>query len=313
MESILPKNEEHWLELRKPNINSTESPALFNCSPYLTKFELWHTKKKNLPSNFEANERTEWGLFLQDGIAAKFAKDNNWKIARNLHYIQIPKFRLGSSFDCTIQILIPRDDDKNHFDIENGLGEVKNVDGLAFKQGWIVEDDYIEAPAHIEIQAQHQMLVSGLKFNYILALIGGNRGIALRREPNEKIFNAIIKESELFWKSIEENNPPQPSEVDSDFICSLYNNATGETMDARGNQTISALASYYKSCQKEESDAEKRKKAAKAKLLPLIGTASKVLVDGGYSISAGMIDETEVEAYTRKKYRRFSVNGKGEE
>lgn len=314
IESILPENEAHWLELRKFDITSTEIAALFDCSPYCTKFELWHRKKKNLASNFEANERSDWGLFLQDGIAAKFAKDNNWKMKRKLHYIHNTKLKIGASFDYDIEIATPRSDDKNHFDIEHGLGEVKNVDGLVFKQGWLVEDDYVEAPPHIELQAQHQMLCSGLPFNYILALIGGNRGEKLYRTPNEKIFSAILREVELFWKSIEDNVEPEPSEVDSDFICSLYNSSKeGEILDARGNETISALAKYYKQCSKEESEAGARKKTVKAKLLPLIGESSKVLVDGGYSISAGMVAETEIEAYTRKGYRRFSVNGKGDE
>lgn len=307
IESILPDNEAHWLKLREADITSTEIAALFNCSPYCTKFELFHRKKKNLASNFEANERSDWGLFLQDGIMAKFAKDNAWNFSRKLSYIHNTKLKIGASFDY--QIEYKKD---NKFEI--GLAEVKNVDGLVFKQGWLVEDDYVEAPPHIELQAQHQMLCSGLPFNYILALIGGNRGEKLYRTPNEKIFSAILREVELFWKSIEDNVEPEPSEVDSDFICSLYNSSKeGEILDARENETISALASYYKKCQQEESEATARKKAVKAKLLPLIGEASKVLVDGGYSISAGMVAETEVAAYTRKGYRRFSVNGKGDE
>lgn len=310
IESILPENEAHWLDLRKNDITSTEISALFNCSPYCTKFELWHRKKKNLSSNFEENERSSWGLFLQDGIMAKFAKDNNWGFSRKLNYMRNKELRIGASFDFDLIIKNPNTGEDEY---GYGLAEVKNVDGLVFKNGWIVEGDYIEAPAHIELQAQHQMLCSGLPFNYILSLIGGNRGEKLYRTPNQKIFDAIIRESQLFWKSIEDNIEPEPSEVDADFISSLYNVSDSEKiLDARGDKTISALAAYYKTCQQEESDAEKRKKMAKAKLLPLIGTASKVLVDGGYSISAGMVAEAEIESYTRKSYRRFSINGKGD-
>lgn len=299
---IFPENKDHWLELRKPNINSTEMAALFNCSPYLTKFELFHRKKSNISRDFKENDRTEWGQFLEEGIASKFAKDNNWKLKKMDEYIFDDNLGIGSSFDF------------NCIKNENkSLVEVKNVDSLIFQQGWIVEDDYIEAPPHIEVQIQTELFVSEYKHLYLCVLIGGNRGILLERTPNQKIFNAIIREAELFWKSIENNNPPEPSEVDSEFICSLYNNADGKTVDMTGNETIAALAAYYKTCQKEESDATAKKKAVKAKILPLIGEASKVLVDGGHSISAGMVAETEVAAYTRKGYRRFSVNGKGEE
>lgn len=313
IESILPKNEEHWLELRKKDITSTEVSSLFNCSPYATRFELWHRKKKDLPSNFEANERTDWGLFLQDGIAAKFARDNNWKITRKLHYIRDSELRIGSSFDFDLEESTPIEYNSNIFNIQFGLSEVKNVDSLIFKQGWIVDYDYIEAPPHIELQVQHQMLVSKLPFNYILVLVGGNRGYILKRYPNKNIFEAIIRECKLFWDSIENNIEPKPFDVDAEFISQLYNKTEkGKIFDARGNETIFELSKQYKEYQQEESLASTNKKIIKSRILPLIGEAEKVIVDGGYSISCGNIGECEIPATTRSGYRRFSINCKEE-
>lgn len=314
IKSILPANEAHWLKLRETDITSTESSALFNCSPYCTKFELWHRKKKNLASNFEANERTDWGLFLQDGIMAKFSKDNNWESSRKIHYITDTEARLGASFDYDVKTSIPRSDNKNISDVEFGLAEVKNVDSAAFKQGWIVDNDgYVEAPPHIEIQVQQQLMLSKLPFNYILALVGGNRGFMLKRLPNLKIFNAITMAAESFWKSIHDNIEPKPFDVDADFICDLYGySEKGNLYDARGNNAIAELVALYKEYQQAEVLATTNKKIIKSRILPLIGTADKVLVDGGYSISCGMTETVEIAAQTRSGYRRFAIYGKGD-
>ncbi len=113
--SILPKNETHWLEMRAQDITSTEISALFGISPYMTLFETWHRHKGNIVSSFEENERSTWGLRLQDSIAKGIAEDEGWKIRRMDEYMRNEKLRAGSSFD---------------FDI-NGkeLLEIKNVDG----------------------------------------------------------------------------------------------------------------------------------------------------------------------------------------
>ncbi len=310
---IHPTNEAHWLELRKPDITSTEISCLFDCSPYATRFELWHRKKKNMETDFEANERTDWGLVLQDSIMSKFAKDNKWVSKRKTEYIRIPDLNIGASFDFDVEISTPRLHEPFICDISVGLAEVKNVDSKVFKDGWIVEDDYIEAPPHIEFQAQQQMLVSGAPFNYILGLVGGNRGVKLLRTPNQKIFDAIIQRSQEFWKSIQDNNPPPARvEVDYEFISSLYKQANeGEILDARGNSELLILTAEYNKFQKEQSEAEKNKKIAKAKILPLIGTAEKVVVDG-YSISCGETSDVEVVAHTRSGYRGFRVYKKEE-
>jgi hypothetical protein len=56
--------------------------------------------------------------------------------------------------------------------------------------------------------------------------------------------------------------------------------------------------------------AEDKQKVAKAELLQLIGDSERVICQDGVSISAGMVAEAEVKAYTRAGYRGFRVNQK---
>ena len=79
-------------------------------------------------------------------------------------------------------------------------------------------------------------------------------------------------------------------------------------MDAQDNAEVQALANEYIKAQSEEVECGRRKATAKAKLLMLIGDASKVLCGNRITISAGTVGETVVERYTRKAYRNFRVN-----
>ena len=53
IETIPYTTEAAWLAARTHDLTSTEIAALFGCSPYLTKFELWHRKHDGADVAFE--------------------------------------------------------------------------------------------------------------------------------------------------------------------------------------------------------------------------------------------------------------------
>ncbi len=294
--TIVPENEESWLKLRTEDLTSTDMSALFGISPYMTPYELWHRKKSKEVIKLEIKERMKWGNRLEESIAKGVADDNSWNVRHMPEYMRLPEHRIGSSFDFAID--------------EDGLMEVKNVDSLAFKDGWMVEGENMEAPPHIELQAQNELLVSGREYIYIAALIGGNRVALIRREADEKIQKAIITKATAFWKSIDTNSEPRPDFVkDAKFISSLYKYADPtKILDATGNEKIDRLVTSYKLHGTEEKEAKKLKDAAKAELLTIIDDAEKVISDK-FSISAGIIGATHVE-YDRDAYRDFRISMK---
>lgn len=190
---IIPyTTEEAWLDNRTKDLTSSDIPVLFGCG-YRTQEELLEEKHLGIKVEFKGNERVDWGIALQDGIANEFARQNNWFIVKKTDYIRIPELRIGSSFDFQIHYGSEKEDE---------LLEIKNVDSLEYKNKWITTGFEIEATPYIELQVQHQLLVSGLQVAYIGALIGGNKGVLLRREANPKIQKAILEKAEKFWKEI---------------------------------------------------------------------------------------------------------------
>lgn len=307
-EIIIPTDENHWKELRSKDVTSTESAALFGCSPYLTKFELWWRKKNSLIVGIEENVRMKWGNRLQDAIANGVAEDNGWQIRPMKEYISIPELRMGASFDYAIEGGVESETKEGEAYLQRGILEVKNVDSLVFKDGWIVSGDEVEAPPHIEIQVQQQLAVSGREFAYIAALIGGNKVVLVRRDPQPKIIEAIKSKVAEFWDSIEANREPAPDfNLDSEFITKLCSYASpGKVLDITGDETALKNAQRYRGLGEEIKARESERDAIKAEFLRRIQDSEKV-IGGLFTISAGIVGPAHVE-YDRAGYRSFKIS-----
>lgn len=301
-EFITPTDEAHWHAMRAADLTSTDVAAMFGLSPYKTKFELWHEKKSGEVVRIKDNDRMKWGRRLESAIAYGIAEDREWTATPFKDYGRIPAERLGSSFDFYIA--------PTRGSMAEAILEIKTVDGLAFQRGWIIEDDYVEAPAHIELQVQHQMLVSGLRRAYIGCLIGGNRIEVLEREADDQVHAGIIAAARDFWSSISEGREPSPvMPDDAEAVIRMNQHAEpGKLLDARSDAAIAALVARYAELGQQAQVISDERDVVKAELLQAIGDHEKVLLDG-YSVSAGVVGPAEV-SYTREGYRNLRVTAK---
>lgn len=310
-QTIKPENHEHWLELRSVDLTSTEVSALFNLSPYQTMFEVWHRKKNKDIVAIEQTDRMKWGSRLEGVIAEGVAADQGWSVKAFKDYMRVPDLRIGSSFDYMIMPEVVHGVyPPGWVDPRGGLLEIKNVSEMAFRSSWSGDDDNLEAPPHIEMQVQHQLLVSGLSYAYICALVGGNTVRLIKREPQKEIHDAIIKKCSQFWQSIKENNQPAPDfEKDAEFIRQLYSHAEpGLIIEEPDTQGFTDLVYRHRELGLEIKKKEEARSAIQSQLLMMIGEHEKVK-GSGWTISAGMVGPAKVE-YERKGYRTFKINFK---
>jgi len=314
-EIIHPRSEEHWLELRTKDVTSTESAALIGLHPRLTAYELFHRKRGAYDVAFEGNERTKWGLRLQDPIARGIAEDHGIKIRRASYYARLPESRMGASFDFEVVGVESPKETRGELaalyeDFGPGILEIKNVDALVFMKDWLVEDGEIEAPVYIEVQLQHQLEVIGREWGAIAALVGGNRPIVVARRRDREVGERLRSEIEAFWKRVQRGEEPAPDfKRDAEVIAKLYGFAEpGKVLDARSDEKITTLCEEYRKWADAEKNAREEKQARKAELLTLIGDAEKVIADG-YTISCGLVGPAE---YTVKRdgYRNFKLTPK---
>lgn len=311
MERVIlnPTTEAEWLDMRKEDLTSTECAALFGCSPYLTQFELWHEKHGNYERQFDENERIKWGKRLESPIALGVAEDYGVVVEPMKCYMRIPDIRLGSSFDFRIIGLVSdwqggENPVREAFRTSGpGIMEIKNVDFIMFRDGWIVDGDYIEAPPHIELQVQHQMEVADMNWCLIAALVAGNTPRIILRERDREIGAFIHQRNAEFWKM---DVAPSPDyERDAAIIARLYSRNDGSTIDLTDDLRFSALCDVYKAAAADETAAKKRKEAAKAEITTIIGAAEKVLASG-FRVTAGTVDGGHV-SYNREPYRNIRI------
>lgn len=285
---LQPADEAEWLAMRRQDVTSTETAALFGLSPYTTEFEVWHQKKSGEKVAFHETERMTWGKRLEPTIAQGVAEDQGWVVEPFKTYVRDDEARMGSSFDFRI------------IDAKNGDGilEIKNVDRIAFAKGWIEhESGEIEAPEHIEMQVQHQMEVSGLSWAVIAALVGGNELKLAHRKRDRAVGKAIRQRIAAFWESIDANDPPRPDyERDYDRIVrSGLDEVTGLAVDA--DEDVESMLRDLVAAQKARKEAEAAERAAKAMILERVGSASKVRSSIG-TLSCGVSKATQGKLIT---------------
>lgn len=290
--SVVPNDKSHWLKLRHKNVNSTEASCLYGANPYMTEFELYHHKRSEDYVAIEESEPMKWGSRLQDAIAYGVAADQGWKNPRPMkEYIYLNDVRLGSSFDFEVN--------------DNEILEIKNVSERVYGKSWS-ED---EAPPHIELQVQVQMLVSGKHKAYICALVGGNSVKIIERKFMPSVGESILKKVTHFWSRTDE--PKIDFERDSEFLKTLYQ-YTDPNKIIEGDDTMLMLAQKYNALSSQISLAENQKKAVQAQIFMLAKDAEKVKHEK-FTLSLGQIKESVVSAHVRPARRGFRLTMKGNE
>ena len=296
------ESEQHWHALRARTIGASEVAALFNQSPWMTRYGLWHLKKGTVERpDFGDNERIFWGSKLEPVIAAGIAEKEGWdirKVHRYLLHKSVP--RMGASLDFEII---------NHPD-GAGCFEVKNVDRSVFYENWWV-NDRLEPPIHIELQLQHQLAVSGRNWGAVGALVGGNECHVVTRSRHETIISQIEKAVSDFWKSLDEDRePPVYDERDYDEVRRVFGlSVGGKEIDLTETNAASLCREIHRHSVTKK-DAEQEERRLKAELLLLLGDAEAALVPG-FKVSAKTVTKAEhiVKATT---YRSLSVKRKKE-
>lgn len=338
-QTITPADETAWLQLRTQDITSTDVAALFGLSPYKTAFELWHEKQAGEVVRIAESDRMRWGSRLEATVAQGIADDQGWFVRPMKEYIRLPEHRIGASFDFRVMFGEQQRIDAEtsaaqmqqayrgkhlhavHDTPDDAILEIKCVDYLAFRDGWTIEEGFIEAPPHIELQVQHQMLVSGLSRAYIGVLVGGNRIEVLERRADPAVHRGIIAKVAEFWQSLADNNPPPPvMPDDAEAVIRLHQFAEpGKLYDARQSPTVAEAIADYARLKREAAALDEQTKVRKAEILTMIGESEKVLIDG-FSVSAGMVAPSQGTLVTpdmvgtyvggRAAYRLFRVTPK---
>jgi hypothetical protein len=249
------------------HVGASEVAALFDCSPYLTRFELWHRKKGTIATpEFNAigddgtpeDERIYWGVRLEAAII-EAAKERYGYIDRD--QVDRSQQRQGLGGHPDRRVICP----------ERGPGilEVKTADWLVRKQ-W---GD--EPPTHYLLQSQTYQGLDQVQWGDVLVLVGGNKLERFSYTFRPKIYTEIERASPSSGRASRRTSPPPADYTrDLDTITELYREGTEESVDLTGDNLAHEAAAAFLFAAEARLEAEKREDAAKAELLDKIGAAS---------------------------------------
>jgi predicted phage-related endonuclease len=284
-------------EFRSTHVGASEAAALFDCSPYLTRFELWHRRKGNIDSpDLSGVERVEWGLRLEPAIIAAAADRWGYQLEETPRRLSNGRGLGGHPDQLATDERGP------------GIIEIKTADWLVFKQ-W-----GSEPPEHYLLQAIAYAGLAGRSWCDIVVLVGGNRLERFCYDFRPKIYAEIERRVEAFWQSIEANDPPPADYTrDLDTIADLYREGTDEVADLTADNLAHEAAAAFLFAKEARLEAEKKEDAAKAELMDKMGAASVATLNGFLvrATTVAAVPERVAEPGEiikgRRAYRRLTV------
>lgn len=278
-----------WLALRQQSLGASDvACALDIPGAYTSSFALWWAKQADAPTevNDELTEEQEWGLRLEDAIAAKFAELHpELEVFRPPRVIyRHPKYPWAT---CTPDRLAVR------VDGTGGLIPIElKTDQNADRWGDTM-------PAHIEHQLPWQCGVFGVRSGYVAALVH-KRYHEYQREYTDAHIDDLFDRGRAFWESL----GGEPPEIDGHASTTAVLMRRHSDIEARDVVVPVELADEYAAALADEKTAEARTAAAKNRLRAAMGTARtaidvsgrRVAVRGryeraGYTVGPTVVDE----------------------
>lgn len=286
------KNQDHWHELRAKTIGASESAALFDASPYLTPYTLWHNKRHG--SRLAESESMMIGRHMEASIASAGAEKYGIELIKPDFYLS--DGGLGASLD--------------YMDLANCPVEIKNTSLYAARTHW-GHPDNIQIPLHYRIQLQQQMGLMGAETSTVIVLIGGCELHMLTEPFNQKFFAKLRRLAGDFWQSIEADDPPEiTSSLDYDAICSDLSPKQKGPVDMSHDAVYNDIAVQLQAVECEKKALRKldvSSKILKAKLLHLLGDIDSGKAANGLIIKRSIVPESIIKAGKKSAYTRVTV------
>ncbi len=293
-------------DFRALHVGASEVAALFDLSPWLTRYQLWHRKAGNIAADdLSGNSRVEAGIRLERAVLDWACDSFGYSLTR------YPGFRLSNGRGLGGH---PDGEIIAHDREGPGIVEVKTAD-------WLVARKWgDEPPANYLMQLTTYMGLAGCQWGDIIVLVGGNDLRRFRYDFRPALYSRIEAEVEAFWRSIEARQPPKVNFArDGAALASVIGDAIeAEVIDLKGDNRAAELAANWLWAKQRAKEADAEIEAIKAELLEKMGTAAVAFLDG-FTIRAGMTKGTADRPAEpgeiikgRRGFRRFDIREKGE-
>ncbi len=217
--ALVDKTErQEWLAKRQRGIGGSDAPVVMGVSPWKTRTELWAEKAGLVDASIEPTRAMIIGTRLEPLIADEYAErhPDEEVIYPGPHVIQYhPDY---SQLYATLDRVVDR---SGHL----GVLEVKTT-SERMAEYW-----EIEPPVAVQVQVQHQLLVTGYDYGVVAAWVGHEyREFEIAR--NDHFVDMLLNDELSFWEHVLLQTPPteDASPALASAIQRLHPDDSGETV-----------------------------------------------------------------------------------
>lgn len=265
---------EDWLAIRKRGIGSSDAAAAVGLNPYKSQLELWLEKTGRdglLPKIDPLDEESPayWGNILEHIVAAHYTKRSGNRVRR-------------------INAVLQHPDPKLHWMLANIDREVigaPDVQILECKTAGINGSRLWKegVPEYVQLQVQHQLVVTGKAAADVAVLLGGQHLEIHRIHRDEALIARLIQLEAAFWRYVETDTPPPTDGSDSAdaALRCLYPEDKGQILDFKDERNLSACFADLLSVRQSIAEQEKLEAQLKQSLQQAMGEASRADFESG--------------------------------
>lgn len=278
----------------KATISATQAPALFNRSPWLTRFMLHQHFANDVPLDSEENGRMSWGKKLEPLILEDARERLSLEVTPDQAYVR--RGLLGCTRDAIV--------------VDPSLGpgalETKCVfDYRAWMQDW---DGGRTAPAHYEIQLQEQMAVGDgvtpFAWGVIAVWVAGEVHY-LRRDPVPDLHASIEAEARRFFDDVAAGKEPDPFGAAIELpVLNARPRDEEKLLDLSDNVALAEDVRLFEWAKGETRRFDKIAGGLKVKLLAALGDAAGADLYGGIRLR---VRQSEIPGSFREGYTRTTL------
>lgn len=284
--AIYPTKEAWWAG-RRSGIGSSDAAQVLGVSKWGNPLTLYHEKKNPQPLSKGQTEFQTWGLLLEPVIAKRFAEETKRMVlppsillhveddqrpARFTLLRDEAEPRLVASPDA---VQLRRDEETGKVIEGQGLLEIKNA-SIYVRDEW---GD--EPPLEYQVQLQHQLMVTGLQWGSIAALVGGTYFVYADIPRDDEFIAALRKAEEEFLWRLDNDAPPPVDGTDATkaLLKKLYPKDTGEIIELKPE--VLDWSAQLVEAKKEIKKWEAAKQEAENHIIAAIGDATMGILPNG--------------------------------
>lgn len=274
-ESIECVDRDAWLDARLDGITSTDASAIVGESPYKSAMDVASIKMQlTVEPDLSDNEAVMWGTRLED-VVANHVNDVTGRCISDPGPFTIQRSCTHPHMLSTIDRVQRTDGD------DRGLG-ILEVKTMGHRRAKLMDGEPL---LEHQIQVQHQLAVTGLRWASIAILIGGQQFRLFDIERDDEFIDRLIDVEGEFWRNIQAGIMPDPdgSESCSRMLTHMYPDTDGSTVELpmeanKWDFDLTRVKAEIASLTKVKREMENRLKNA-------IGTATYGYLPGGVQYS----------------------------